>query len=328
MSLSVDEATSGRKPTMTTKADELFETVAETLIAAIEGDTGTWSKPWQTVLSGSALPVNALTQKPYQGMNSLYFWMLQANHNYPEALWATYKQWSKLGKQVAKGQKGAKGIKWGVSYTCETEGKRTGFQPCSNPDHEVSKHMWASVFTVFNIAQTEGYEPPTVDDLGPAPERYANADALIAASGANIQHIAGDRAYFTPGTNDIVLPLREQFETSEGYYGTALHELTHWSGDAARLGRKQRNVFGSQGYAAEELVAELGSAMLNAHFGIEAEPHIEHAAYLKSWVSVIRSDKMALYRAAKQAQEAVNYLLGLAQDATEAEAEAEEVAAS
>lgn len=296
---------------MNSKTQDLFEAIGEKLIKAIEGaETGTWSKPWQTVLSGQGLPTNATTGKTYQGMNALYFWVLQAENGYAENLWATYKQWQAKGEQVAKGQKGAQGVKWGVSFVCETENKKTGFNPCTKPGHESKKFVWASSFTVFNIAQTEGYEPPNLDDLGDAPERFEAAEALIAATGANVQHVAGDRAYFTPGTNNIVLPLREQFETPQGYYGTALHELTHWSGDVDRLSRAQRNVFGSQAYAAEELVAEFGAAMLAAHYGIEVEPHLEHAAYLKSWVSVIRSEPMALYRAAKQAQEAVGYLLG------------------
>lgn len=295
---------------MNAKTQELFEAIGAKLIAAIEGgEAGTWSKPWQTVLSGQAAPVNIKTRKPYQGMNSLYFWVIQAEQSYPEALWGTYKQLQGLGYQVAKGQKGTQGVKWGVTWTCQTEGKRTGFNACSKPGHESTKHVWASSFTVFNIAQTEDYEAPELEDLGDAPERLQAIEDLIVATGANIQHVAGDRAFFTPGTNNITLPLREQFETVQGYYGTALHELTHWSGDAARLDRAQRNVFGSQGYAAEELVAEFGAAMLAAHYGVEVEPHIEHAAYLKSWVSVIRSEPMALYRAAKQAQEAINFLL-------------------
>lgn len=297
---------------MNSKTQELFEAISEKLIKAIEGEeTGTWSKPWQTVLSGSGTPTNAKTKKAYQGMNSLYFWMVQAENSYPEAQWATYKQWAELGRQVSKGQKGTQGVKWGVTWTCQTEGRKTGFNACTIPGHEVSKHVWASSFTVFNIAQTDDYEAPKVEDLGDAPERLAQVEALIEASGAEFKHVLGDRAYFTPGTNVITLPLREQFETVQGYYGTALHELTHWSGDVDRLSRAQRNVFGSQAYAAEELVAEFGAAMLAAHFGVEVEPHMEHAAYLKSWVSVIRSEPMALYRAAKQAQEAVNYLLGL-----------------
>jgi antirestriction protein ArdC len=305
---------------MSSKTQDLFEAIGEKLIAAIESDgAGKWSKPWQSIFSAQGTPVNATTKKAYQGVNVLVLWAAAMEAGYPEARWATYKQWQAAGAQVAKGQKGTKGVKWGVSYSCDTCKKKTGRKPCSQPEHNVRKHLWASSFTLFNVAQTEGYEAPEVDDLGPAPEKLEEVEAFIAATGANIEHVAGDRAYNESTSGRIVLPLREQFDTPEGYYGTALHELTHWSGNPGRLDRAQRNVFGSQAYAAEELVAEFGAAFLAAHFGVEVEPHIEHASYLKSWVSVIRSEPMALYRAAKQAQEAANWLLAEAGATTPAE---------
>ena len=307
---------------MNSKTQDLLDAVGEKLIKLIEGgEAGKWSKPWQTILSNQSLPTNAQTGKAYQGFNSLYFWIVQADNDYATNLWATYKQWEKLGGQVRKGEKGTQGVKWGVSYYCQTEGAKKGSpKPCTKPGHDSKKAVWASSFTVFNADQQDGYELPEVEDLGTGPERIAKVEAFIAATGANIMHKAQDRAYFKPGTNDIVLPLVEQFETQAGYYGTALHELTHWSGSDGRLERSQRNVFGSSAYAAEELVAEFGSAMLAAHFGIEVEGHKDAASYLAGWVSVIRSDTMALYRAAKQAQEAVDYLLGIGVQGSDPEA--------
>lgn len=295
---------------MTSKADAVFATVTEKLIDALEG-AGPWQKPWQTILGATDLPTNAATGKRYQGINSVYFWVVAAEREYPESRWATYKQWQILGAQVAKGEKATQGIKWGVTWTCETEQRKTGLNPCGTRGHAVSRSMWASVFNVFNVAQTEGYVPPEVT-LDAGPDRYANAEAIIAASGANVTHRVGNVAAYSVGTNDITLPHPGQFATTQGYYSTALHELVHWTGDKTRLARDLANRFGSEAYAAEELVAELGAAMLAAHLGIEAEPHPEHASYLAGWVRALRSDKMALYRAAAAASLAVNYLVELA----------------
>lgn len=291
------------------KADEVFEKIAAKLITAIEGtEQGTWSRPWQTVLAGTEFPKNALTGKQYQGMNALYFWILQAEREYPEARWGTYKQWKQLGEQVAKGEKGTQGVKWGTTYVCEPCGAK-GASPCKG-GHINETRVWASVFYVFNIAQTEGYEAP-IENLGDGPEKLANVERMVAATGATIEHRKQNRAYYSHATDIITVPVVEQFETQQGYYGTLLHELTHWTGHETRLGRDAKNVFGSAKYAAEELVAEMGAAMLAAQYGVEIEPHVEHVAYLQSWVEVIRSEKMALYRAAKLAHEAARYLVAM-----------------
>lgn len=305
---------------MSSKAQELFESIGEKLIAAIEsGEEGQWSKPWKAIFGTGGLPTNAVTKKAYNGFNVMLLWIEKEANGFATDLWATYKQWQSIDAQVIKGQKGTQAIKWGVTYKCldgcknKKGGQYKGMQSCSVKAHANDKHVWSTTFTVFNASQVEGFELPNAPEPTDAPERLEAVEAFIEASGANVQHVAGDKAYFVPGTNNITLPLREQFDTVQGYYGTALHELTHWSGDKGRLDRANRNTFGSQGYAAEELVAEFGAAFLAGHFGIEVEPHIEHAKYLKSWASVIRSEPMALYRATKQAQEAATYLLGLSQ---------------
>jgi antirestriction protein ArdC len=165
-------------------------------------------------------------------------------------------------------------------------------------------------------------------DLGTEPERLANVEAFIEATGASITHKLSNEAFFSPVTDSITLPLREQFDTVQGYYGTTLHELTHWAGGAPRLDREKGRIFGDNAYAAEELVAELGATFLAAHFGIEVEPHPEHTNYLASWLKALKSDSKALYRAAKAAQDSTTFLLGLAgEEGSEGETENESEAA-
>jgi len=312
---------------MASKTTEMFETITNRLIDLIENAEARWEKPWQTVLGAEGVPTNAVTQKPYQGINIVVLWSAALSAGYPSPLWATYKQWQTIGAQVRRGEKGTPGVKWGRSYACQEQGcgwkKMT---PCPKPGHVSKVHLWATGFTLFNASQVDGYEVP-VPDLGSAPERLAAVEDFITATGADIRHVAGNLAYYSPGSDYITVPLREQFETARGYYGTVLHELTHWTGHKDRLDRDQHNAFGSERYAGEELVAELGSVFLAAHFGIEAEPHVQHAAYLKDRLRVLRADPMNIYRAAKAASKAVEYPLGNAASAAP-EAEEEEALAA
>ena len=309
---------------MSAKTQELFENTAQKLIDMIEQGiaTGNWEKPWKATFAHTGLPTNYTTKKAYNGFNVIALWLSASSQGFETNLWATYKQWKAVGGQVRKGESGTKGVKWGVTYTCITEGKKTGPKACQKTGHESSKYVWSSTFTLFNIAQVDGVELPETDDSPEAKaERLENVEEFVRLTGANVTHRAGDQAFFIPGTNDITLPLVEQFETTEGYYGTLLHELTHWSGSDGRLERDQKNPFGSQKYAAEELVAEMGSAMLAAHFGIQAEPHMNHAEYLAGWVQALKADPMNLYRAAKQASQASEWLL----ETTEARKVSEEM---
>jgi antirestriction protein ArdC len=108
------------------------------------------------------------------------------------------------------------------------------------------------------------------------------------------------------------LPLFESFRDAESYYATLLHELTHWTRHEKRLNREfGRKRWGDSGYAAEELVAELGAAFLCADLGVTPEPREDHAAYLASWLEVLKSDKRAIFTAAAHAQRAADFLHGL-----------------
>lgn len=294
------------------KTDALFETLTAKIVEAIEtGNHGKWTKPWTTIVGAAGLGHNAITGRAYQGMNQLVLMFETAIKGYGHNQWATYKQWQSIDAQVRKGEKSTTLVKWGTTYRCDACNHK-GRNRCSVPDHLNRRHMWASAFNVFNAAQVDGYVPE-MPDLPDAPDTVERIENFIEATGADIVHAAQDRAYFTPSADRIVLPLREQFETTAGYYGTALHELTHWTGHESRLNRESGIVFGDSKYAFEELVAELGATFLAAHFGTELEPHMEHTSYLASWLKGLKEDSRALYRASKLAQEAATFLLGFEQ---------------
>jgi len=170
------------------------------------------------------------------------------------------------------------------------------------------------IVTVFNVEQIDGlpaHYHATIENPLPLSERIEAADAYLAATGASIGH-GGNRAYYAPGPDTIQLPPFEAFKDKESYYATALHELTHWTKPAHRLGRDfSAKRFGDSGYAREELVAELGAAFLCADLGITPEIRADHADYIGHWLAVLKEDKRAIFSAAAHAQRAADYLSGL-----------------
>lgn len=179
--------------------------------------------------------------------------------------------------------------------------------------------MFARASWVFNAAQVDGYELPAEAELPENPlfDPIARAESFASATGARIEE-GGDRACFIPALDTIRMPERRRFTgtdtttPAEGFYSTLCHELTHWSGAKSRLDRDLSGRFGTESYAVEELVAELGAAFLCADLGITPEPRADHASYVKSWLEVLKSDKKAVFTAASKASQAANWLQALA----------------
>ncbi|MBY5361934.1 zincin-like metallopeptidase domain-containing protein [Rhizobium leguminosarum] len=166
-------------------------------------------------------------------------------------------------------------------------------------------------YTVFNVEQIDGlpeqYTPPAQTILDPV-QRVDHADAFFAATGANVRH-GGNLAYYTQGEDRIQLPPFEAFRDAESYYTTLGHESIHWTKHKNRLDREfGRKRWGDKGYAAEELVAELGAAFLCADLTITPEVREDHAAYIDNWLTILKGDKRAIFTAAAHAQRAVDFL--------------------
>ncbi len=296
-----------------TKAQEIIEATTSKIIKLIEdGDlTGNWEKPWKALFGtpGTTTPANALTTKPYSGMNIIWLWISADANDYQHGVWATYKQWDKLGAQVRKDEKGTTCTRWGTTYRCLTEKKSTGFKPCPIKGHKSSRRMFQLAFALFNREQVDN-----APDLPEAPEfdesqLIERAERFIDSTNADIEHVVGDSARHSfGGTIDrITLPERGQFKTIGGYYSTAFHELTHWTGTKDRLDRTNHSRYGDHAYAAEELVAEFGSAFLSAQLGIVADTE-NRAKYLKGWLKALKADPNNLFNAAQQASKAVAFL--------------------
>ena len=162
---------------------------------------------------------------------------------------------------------------------------------------------------MFNAAQVDGFVPSPPPELAPI-ERHATAETFIHASRASIYHDSRNACYIL-SKDEIHLPPEGAFKDMQGYYSVALHELVHWSGHASRCDRELRNRFGTEAYAVEELIAELGAAFLCAELGISPEPRIDHARYIESWLRILKDDKRAIFTAAAKANQAVVYLQSL-----------------
>ncbi len=293
-----------------TSKPDVYERVTSAIIASIENGAGDWQCPWS---QSQAMPANACTGHRYRGINVVMLWLASGEHGWPHG-WASYKQWRDAGAQVRKGERGT----IVVFYKTLDRDKRddsgavvTG----NNGEPEVDHIRIARAFTVFNAAQVDGYEPEPVPER-PLFERIEGAETFVTNTRAIVRH-GGEQAYYRPSADFIQMPDREAFtgtDTStaqEGYYGTLLHELTHWSGTEKRCARDLGKRFGREAYAAEELVAELGAAFLCSDLGITSQPRPDHAQYIGHWLGILKSDKRAIFTAAAKAQQAAEFLASL-----------------
>ncbi len=287
---------------------DIHQQVTDNIIASIEAGAGDWQMPWHRSGKGLNRPVNIDTHQHYRGVNILNLWVAGEIKGFGEGVWGTYKQWQNRGCQVRKGEKGSLVVFY-KELEFEDQNPETGMV-------QVETRLMARASTVFNAEQVEGYKPEPV----PVPENpatpIAQAEAFVAASKALVRH-GGNRAFYNSAKDFIQMPERERFlgtktsSPTEAYYGTMLHELTHWTGHKSRCAREFGKRFGDNAYAMEELVAELGAAFLCADLGITPQPRPDHASYVDHWLKVLKADKKAIFTAASQASKATDYLASL-----------------
>lgn len=282
---------------------DLYSRITSKIIADLEQGVRTWFKPWSAEHTAGRItrPLRSNFQ-PYNGVNVLVLWSEAVTRGYACPVWITYKQSEELGGQVRKGERGSM-----VVYADRF--RKTG---TNDKGEEVERDIpFLKAYTVFNAEQIdnlpERFHPKPGNPL-PAELRHAAAETFIGNTGADIRH-GGNQAFYASSPDRIQLPPFEAFKDPEGFYATALHELTHWTRHETRLARDfGRKRWGDEGYAIEELVAEVGSAFLCADTGVTPEPRPDHAAYIASWLTVLRRDNRAIFTAASHAQRAADYL--------------------
>ena len=274
----------------------IYQEVTDQIIQELEKGAAPWIKPWK---SDNTCEKNIVSKKEYNGINRLILGMMTHFKGYQSPYYGSFKQWQEMGGTVKKGEKGIKIV---------------FYKPVSKesitPTGDVEKSAYACLKTyyVFNADQVEGIEisKPVIE-----PRVYNPAPALddrILKTGANIKH-GGGSAFFSPTGDFIGMPNRDTFQDDSSYYATILHELTHWSGAKNRLDRDMGGKFGSSKYAFEELVAELGAAFLCQDYSIQGE--LRHAGYIQNWLTCLKENNQAIFKAAALAQKAADYLNGL-----------------
>lgn len=274
--------------------------ITQTIIEKLEAGTKPWVKPWRG--TPVARPLRACGI-PYRGMNIFWLWLVAEQKGYASPYWMTYRQCAELGGQVRKGEKSTIAIFY-KSYTKTGEG--------SDGEERAQSRRVLKSFAVFNADQCDGLPPlyhpsHSLVRVMPSGQRE-DLDGFFGSVGAHIRH-HGAAAYYEPLADRITMPAPDLFEDYTHYYATLAHELSHWTGHKTRLDRNLKNRFGSRAYAAEELVAELSSAILGAELGLPVDHLDNHASYIAHWIALLQSDERAMLTAAARAEDAASYLL-------------------
>ncbi|MDK9770104.1 ArdC family protein [Vibrio sp. B181a] len=277
---------------------DFYQDVTNQIIEALELGIKPWSCPWDMTQS-SGIPSNSDTGKEYQGMNIMLLWMSAQMNRFSSSQWLTFKQAKSLGGQVRKGEKGTH-----IFFYKQVEKKSKDLKD------ENDTYSMLKTYVVFNLDQIDGIdsennmENVVRDDVTLVDEVECFIDSL----GAKISY-SGQKAFYRPSTDEVVIPERQRFHSTDDLYATIMHELTHWTGHSTRLDRDNKGKFGSKDYAFEELIAELGAAFLMADFGFIGK--VQHESYIASWLEVLKNDKRYIFKAAAQASKAHQYLKAL-----------------
>ena len=273
---------------------DVYQEITNRIITELEKGIIPWEKPW--VSTGSA--ISRTTGRPYSLLNQM---LLGRPGEY-----LTFKQCQEAGGKIKKGEKASMVVFW---KWIEQEDKETG---------EKKDIPFLRYYNVFHIDQCEGIAAKHQIDAPRPSGAEANeaaqqiVDGYVERSGITLKHEEGDRAFYRPSADMVVVPDISQFKLTAEYYSTLFHELTHSTGHASRLDRLVKAAFfGTESYSKEELVAEIGAATLVNHVGLETVSSLRNsAAYIQNWLKVLKDDKRFIVSAAGKAEKAVRFILG------------------
>ena len=294
---------------------DVYKEVTNQIIEALEQGVKPWECPWQT--NAAVLPLR-VTGNSYRGINHVLLSLRAWSQGYRNPVWLTFKQAKDLGGMVRKGEKSSLVVKYGTFEAKEEAPER---------DSEAKTRGYLKAYRVFNVQQIDGLgeQLPTPDEAEPQATRPIEQLSHIAANMIENMGVdyaeGGDRACYVPSLDKVHMPELPKFRAAELFYSTLFHELSHATGHKRRCDRtkdKAGSQFGNAVYAMEELVAEISSAMMGAQLGFQPGHIEDSAAYVQSWLKVLRDDKRAFVKAAAAAQRSADYLLEQAGEIAEA----------
>jgi len=284
---------------------DIYQHVTDTIIVQIEAGTPPWRRPWTGGAGAAALPLRH-NGEAYRGINIVMLWASAEINGFSSERWMTFKQAVELGGSVRKGSKCARSVFYG---TFEKEAAQTG--DVADGDEGRTRIPFAKCNNVFNADQIEGLPeefyilPEPARDLGT--ETDPELEAFFARTGADIITSDEPRAYYSHATDQIHMPPIHTFISAARYFGVLGHEAIHWSGNNKRLGRNKKHKNRAE-RAKEEMCAEIGACLLGVKLGIE--PDFEQsAAYVASWLEALKNDKGLIFKAASDAQKAVDSII-------------------
>jgi antirestriction protein ArdC len=276
------------------------EVITARIIEKLEAGTVPWHRPW----SGADMPKNLISKKEYRGINVFILSAMGFGSPY----WVSFKQAQELGGNVRKGEKGCPVVFWKWLESMETD---------ENGNQRKATHPILRYYTVFNVLQIDGIDDTKIPALA---QKYNEREKIescenVVANMPKRPEIIFDYAgaFFRPTTDTVNMPKIETFDSSEEYYSTLFHELTHSTGHETRLNRRGSDVprhFGDSDYSKEELVAEMGAAFLCGHCQIENKTIDNSAAYIANWLRKFKDDAKMVIMAGGAAQKAVDFILG------------------
>ncbi len=273
----------------------IYEEITNRIINQLESGEIPWHKPWHGITSGA---YNRVSKKPYSLLNQM---LLMHDGEY-----ATYKQWTDLGGTIKKGEKSEIVVFWKIFQVEEEENGK-----------KVKKSIpLLKYINVFHVSQVDGVEPKSVKPIehNPVEEAEKIKSDYVDREHLLIEELITNRAFYSPSRDYIQVPCKEQYDNVNEFYSTLFHEMVHSTGHKDRLGRLDVNAklasFGSEDYSKEELIAEIGSAFLMNHVGIETSKTFKNsAAYIQSWLKVLKDDNRFIVSASSKAEKAMKYIL-------------------
>ena len=324
------EKNTPRKPDRT---EEYHRQFADQIIQQIRQGTAPWQKPWKP--GEGVLPSNIDTGRPYAGGNSLHLAAVVQARGYADVRWGTYRQIQALGGQLRKGEQGTRILSFQDHKRIAVTDERG--QPVTDSEgkrvyrYERLAVPWVKQYTVFNAEQADGLPARPTPTAEPLWKAHQKAEVVLQSNGVPIRHVAGDRAHYNLNHDEIVLPERGQFPSANHYYQTALHELGHGTGHPDRMNRASliegvKAGFGSAAYAKKELRAEISAMMTGERVRVGHDPS-RGAAYVESWVAVLKEDPREIRRAAADAWKISDFVIERSRE-REAEREPTEVTAT
>jgi antirestriction protein ArdC len=273
---------------------DVYQEITDKILEALEAGTVPWRRPWRDF----GMQRNLSSGRPYRGVNQLLTQLTQQVRGYDSPFWLTYSGAERAGGNVRRGERGTLVVLWKRLLVDDEE------------TDERKLVWWIRPYTVFNLDQVDGVESPAIEDERLEFEPIERCEDLLARmpNPPTVEHAAGG-AFYMKGTDTITMPPRESFYEIEGYYATRFHETVHSTGHRSRLDRELAPRSHEEAYSREELIAELGAAMLCGTAAIAPQRIEQSAAYIASWLSALRDDRRLVVSASQHAQRAVDHIL-------------------